>query len=232
MSPRVGLATTQPQGDVPAKFALHCFSPGHDDLFSCCQSKNFRGASYTYFAVHITGALVLFMTDGIVVSSADGGILSEQSYMAFFLPKITCNSPNPAHVLCLQWAGPEGLPVQQSASQSSSFQANRSQAEMCPASWEGFVASPGLCGVAARLVLTWPVQSWSCDVDYLYAVEVSSHFSQEAKPASFYFVTNCGSLMGLLSPQNPETSACRDGPLCSGLAACPWPGQSHRLPRV
>ncbi|KAM6044157.1 major facilitator superfamily domain-containing protein 4A isoform 1-T1 [Chlamydotis macqueenii] len=39
---------------------------GHDDLFSCCQSKNFRGASYTYFAVHITGALVLFMTDGIV----------------------------------------------------------------------------------------------------------------------------------------------------------------------
>ncbi|NWI13309.1 MFD4A protein, partial [Crypturellus soui] len=39
---------------------------GHDDLLSCCQSKNFRGASCTYFAVHITGALVLFMTDGIV----------------------------------------------------------------------------------------------------------------------------------------------------------------------
>ncbi|NWZ85969.1 MFD4A protein, partial [Poecile atricapillus] len=39
---------------------------GHEDLFSCCQSKNFRGASFTYFAVHITGALVLFMTDGIV----------------------------------------------------------------------------------------------------------------------------------------------------------------------
>ncbi|KFW77470.1 Major facilitator superfamily domain-containing protein 4, partial [Manacus vitellinus] len=39
---------------------------GHDDLLSCCQSRNFRGASYTYFAVHITGALVLFMTDGIV----------------------------------------------------------------------------------------------------------------------------------------------------------------------
>ncbi|NXS15077.1 MFD4A protein, partial [Mystacornis crossleyi] len=38
----------------------------HEDLFSCCQSKNFRGASYTYFAVHVTGALVLFMTDGIV----------------------------------------------------------------------------------------------------------------------------------------------------------------------
>lgn len=85
-NPHCGLATTQPQGDVPAKFALHCFSPGHDDLFSCCQSKNFRGASYTYFAVHITGALVLFMTDGIVVSSADRGLLSDQSYMAFFLP--------------------------------------------------------------------------------------------------------------------------------------------------
>ncbi|XP_030321522.1 major facilitator superfamily domain-containing protein 4A isoform X3 [Calypte anna] len=41
-------------------------APGHDDFFSCCQSKNFRGAPYTYFAVHITGALVLFMTDGIV----------------------------------------------------------------------------------------------------------------------------------------------------------------------
>uniref|UniRef100_A0A8C5NI62 Major facilitator superfamily domain containing 4A n=1 Tax=Junco hyemalis TaxID=40217 RepID=A0A8C5NI62_JUNHY len=40
--------------------------PGHEDLFSCCQSKNFRGVSFTYFAVHITGALVLFMTDGIV----------------------------------------------------------------------------------------------------------------------------------------------------------------------
>ncbi|NWU90868.1 MFD4A protein, partial [Upupa epops] len=39
---------------------------GHDDFFSCCQSKNFRGASYAYFAVHVAGALVLFMTDGIV----------------------------------------------------------------------------------------------------------------------------------------------------------------------
>lgn len=39
---------------------------GHDDLFSCCQSKNFRGASYSYFAVHVAGALVLFMSDGII----------------------------------------------------------------------------------------------------------------------------------------------------------------------
>lgn len=85
-NPRRGLATTRPHGDVPAKFDLHCFSPGHDDLFSCCQSKNFRGASYTYFAVHITGALVLFMTDGIVVSPAARWILSGQSCVACFLP--------------------------------------------------------------------------------------------------------------------------------------------------
>uniref|UniRef100_A0A8C8SBU9 Major facilitator superfamily domain containing 4A n=1 Tax=Pelusios castaneus TaxID=367368 RepID=A0A8C8SBU9_9SAUR len=39
---------------------------GHNDLFSCCQSKNFRGAPYSYFAVHVAGALVLFMSDGII----------------------------------------------------------------------------------------------------------------------------------------------------------------------
>uniref|UniRef100_F7BEI1 Major facilitator superfamily domain-containing protein 4A n=1 Tax=Ornithorhynchus anatinus TaxID=9258 RepID=F7BEI1_ORNAN len=39
---------------------------GHDDLFSCCQGKNFKGAPYSYFAIHIAGALVLFMTDGIM----------------------------------------------------------------------------------------------------------------------------------------------------------------------
>uniref|UniRef100_A0A8D2MNK9 Major facilitator superfamily domain containing 4A n=1 Tax=Zonotrichia albicollis TaxID=44394 RepID=A0A8D2MNK9_ZONAL len=61
-----GLAATQPQGDALLTFALHCSPAGHEDLFSCCQSKNFRGVSFTYFAVHITGALVLFMTDGIV----------------------------------------------------------------------------------------------------------------------------------------------------------------------
>uniref|UniRef100_A0A8D2MNE7 Major facilitator superfamily domain containing 4A n=1 Tax=Zonotrichia albicollis TaxID=44394 RepID=A0A8D2MNE7_ZONAL len=60
------LAATQPQGDALLTFALHCSPAGHEDLFSCCQSKNFRGVSFTYFAVHITGALVLFMTDGIV----------------------------------------------------------------------------------------------------------------------------------------------------------------------
>ncbi|XP_029430146.1 major facilitator superfamily domain-containing protein 4A [Rhinatrema bivittatum] len=38
----------------------------HDELFSCLQSKNFQGASFSYFAIHVTGALVLFMSDGIV----------------------------------------------------------------------------------------------------------------------------------------------------------------------
>uniref|UniRef100_A0A8C3T207 Major facilitator superfamily domain-containing protein 4A n=1 Tax=Chelydra serpentina TaxID=8475 RepID=A0A8C3T207_CHESE len=47
-------------------FALFFFNPGHDDLLSCCQSKNFRGAPYSYFAVHVAGALVLFMSDGII----------------------------------------------------------------------------------------------------------------------------------------------------------------------
>ncbi|ELK03317.1 major facilitator superfamily domain-containing protein 4A isoform X2 [Pteropus alecto] len=39
--------------------------PAHEDLFSCCQRKNFRGAPYSFFAIHITAALVLFMTDGM-----------------------------------------------------------------------------------------------------------------------------------------------------------------------
>lgn len=157
-NPRCGLATTQPQGDFPAKFALHCFSPGHDDLFSCCQSKNFRGASYTYFAVHITGALVLFMTDGIVVSSADRGILSEHSCTAFFLPNhLQQPKPSTCPLRAAGWTrGSAGAAVR---SPRSSFKAHRSQAGTCPASWEGFVASPRLCVVAARLLLlqTWPV---------------------------------------------------------------------------
>ncbi|XP_003792276.1 major facilitator superfamily domain-containing protein 4A isoform X2 [Otolemur garnettii] len=47
---------------LPPKFQQH---PGHEDLFSCCQRKNFRGAPYSFFAIHITAALVLFMTDGL-----------------------------------------------------------------------------------------------------------------------------------------------------------------------
>nr|BAH14109.1 unnamed protein product [Homo sapiens] len=47
---------------LPPKFQSHL---GHEDLFSCCQRKNLRGAPYSFFAIHITGALVLFMTDGL-----------------------------------------------------------------------------------------------------------------------------------------------------------------------
>nr|XP_033774790.1 major facilitator superfamily domain-containing protein 4A [Geotrypetes seraphini] len=39
---------------------------GHNNLFSCFQSRNFQEASFSYFAIYITGALVLFMSDGIV----------------------------------------------------------------------------------------------------------------------------------------------------------------------
>lgn len=42
--------------------------PGHEDLFGCWQRKNFKGAPYSFFAIHITAALVLFMTDGMTVS--------------------------------------------------------------------------------------------------------------------------------------------------------------------
>ncbi|KAB0394226.1 hypothetical protein E2I00_005918, partial [Balaenoptera physalus] len=41
------------------------FHPGHEDLFSCCQRKNFKGVPSSFFAIHITAALVLFMTDGL-----------------------------------------------------------------------------------------------------------------------------------------------------------------------
>ncbi|XP_069489254.1 major facilitator superfamily domain-containing protein 4A [Ambystoma mexicanum] len=39
---------------------------GHEDLYRCCQSQNYHGVPFTYFAVHIAGALVLFMSDGIL----------------------------------------------------------------------------------------------------------------------------------------------------------------------
>ncbi|XP_045312207.1 major facilitator superfamily domain-containing protein 4A isoform X6 [Leopardus geoffroyi] len=47
---------------LPPKFQPH---PGHEDLFGCWQRKNFKGAPYSFFAIHITAALVLFMTDGM-----------------------------------------------------------------------------------------------------------------------------------------------------------------------
>ncbi len=41
---------------------------GHGDIFSCCQNDNLRGLPVSFFMIHILGGLVLFMTDGIVVS--------------------------------------------------------------------------------------------------------------------------------------------------------------------
>lgn len=52
---------------------LHVSPPAHEDLFSCCRRKNFRGAPYSFFAIHITAALVLFMTDGMMVSQTGTG---------------------------------------------------------------------------------------------------------------------------------------------------------------
>nr|XP_012615365.1 major facilitator superfamily domain-containing protein 4A isoform X2 [Microcebus murinus] len=47
---------------LPPKFQQQA---AHEDLFSCCQRKNFRGAPCSFFAIHVTAALVLFMTDGL-----------------------------------------------------------------------------------------------------------------------------------------------------------------------
>ncbi|XP_036922981.1 major facilitator superfamily domain-containing protein 4A isoform X2 [Sturnira hondurensis] len=47
---------------LPPKIQSH---PAPEDLFGCCPRKNFRGASYSFFAIHIVAALVLFMMDGI-----------------------------------------------------------------------------------------------------------------------------------------------------------------------
>lgn len=41
---------------------------GHGDIFSCCQNDNLRGLPVSFFMIHILGGMVLFMTDGIVVS--------------------------------------------------------------------------------------------------------------------------------------------------------------------
>ncbi|KAH0618879.1 hypothetical protein JD844_018403 [Phrynosoma platyrhinos] len=68
---------------------------GHNDFFGCCQSKNFIGAPCSYFAVHVTGALLLFMTDGIlgeysgfVYSYAVEEPLSVGHKMAGYLPSL------------------------------------------------------------------------------------------------------------------------------------------------
>lgn len=45
-----------------------CSATGHGDIFSCCQNDNLRGLPVSFFMIHILGGMVLFMTDGIVVS--------------------------------------------------------------------------------------------------------------------------------------------------------------------
>ncbi|NP_766098.2 major facilitator superfamily domain-containing protein 4A isoform X1 [Mus musculus] len=56
-------AEKEDTSSLAPKFQPHS---GQEDLFSCCQRKNFRGAPCSFFAIHITAALVLFMTDGMM----------------------------------------------------------------------------------------------------------------------------------------------------------------------
>uniref|UniRef100_A0AAQ6IK21 Major facilitator superfamily domain-containing protein 4A n=1 Tax=Anabas testudineus TaxID=64144 RepID=A0AAQ6IK21_ANATE len=39
---------------------------GHGDIFSCCRNDNLRTLPASFFAIHVLGGMVLFMTDGIV----------------------------------------------------------------------------------------------------------------------------------------------------------------------
>lgn len=48
--------------------ARSCPVTGHGDIFSCCRNDNLRGLPVSFFMIHILGGMVLFMTDGIVVS--------------------------------------------------------------------------------------------------------------------------------------------------------------------
>uniref|UniRef100_G3TPU5 Major facilitator superfamily domain-containing protein 4A n=1 Tax=Loxodonta africana TaxID=9785 RepID=G3TPU5_LOXAF len=62
----LALETQPPQREDPSSLPPKLQpDPGHEDLLGCCQRRNFRGAPYSFFAIHITAALVLFMTDGM-----------------------------------------------------------------------------------------------------------------------------------------------------------------------
>ncbi|XP_052592838.1 major facilitator superfamily domain-containing protein 4A isoform X2 [Peromyscus californicus insignis] len=85
-------AEKEDTSSLAPKFQSH---PGQEDLFSCCQRKNFRGAPCSFFAIHITAALVLFMTDGMmgaysafVYSYAVEKPLSVGHKMAGYLPSL------------------------------------------------------------------------------------------------------------------------------------------------
>lgn len=49
-------------------FVTFCPVTGHGSIFSCCQNDNLRELPLSFFMIHILGGMVLFMTDGIVVS--------------------------------------------------------------------------------------------------------------------------------------------------------------------
>ncbi|XP_037352843.1 major facilitator superfamily domain-containing protein 4A isoform X2 [Talpa occidentalis] len=62
----LALETQPPEKEDASSLSLRFQPhPGHEDLFSCCQRKNLRGAPCSFFAIHVTAALVLFMTDGM-----------------------------------------------------------------------------------------------------------------------------------------------------------------------
>lgn len=44
----------------------HSHEDGHQVHLLCCQNKKFWNAPYTFFAIHVCSAVILFMTDGIV----------------------------------------------------------------------------------------------------------------------------------------------------------------------
>lgn len=96
------------------------------------------------------------MTDGIVVSSADRGIFSEQSSVAFFLPN---HLEQPTKLMAVRLI---------------------SALLLGRVLW--LLLCSGLCVVAAEVLLTQPVQGG--DGVCWYAVQVSSQVSQEARTAS------------------------------------------------
>lgn len=54
--------------NLPAVHSSSSVSAGHIDLFSCCLLGNAHGFPSSFFGIHILGGLVLFFSDGIVVS--------------------------------------------------------------------------------------------------------------------------------------------------------------------
>lgn len=62
----------------------------HTDLFSCCWRRNCRGAPYSFFAIHILAALVLFMTDGITVRDLVWGGREEGAPWTLTLWQLSC----------------------------------------------------------------------------------------------------------------------------------------------